>query len=519
MSNAEKLAGPSGKDGRSPPKSSTRQFGSGRSTRRLARVVLPALTLAAVGAGVYLWFPRFQSSPEVSAPDEGAAPEVVAASNEVVVPENIDELDPQVRAHLEEQIALVREAPDDASRHATLGIAYAANARWTEARDCFRMVLELDPGEVLAKYHVAVATQKLGDYTATRAMLQQIVVEHPDFAPAHHRLGVLLLEAGSVEAAESALEQAVALAPDLPHGYIRLAEVALQTQDHQRAVELLTQAIQIAPRNRMAHYLLGNAYRSLGRRADAERELKRGAGGTRRYMPTEWSTRVPDHAKGVPSQIRRAQRYSKNADYDKAVEVLETVLKWHPESVEALNDLATVYLRRGQPDKARELLLQALQLDETNPATYINLAASHADAGEPEQALRYVDRSIELAPTTAQAHATRARILMIERRIEEAAEAQETAVRLDPQNPAMRMGLANMFMRLRRFADAKENFEAVVTRFPSAVEAQLRLCGVCIRLGDEDRAATALEAARKLAPNHPQVGAMAQRLEVLRSRQ
>ena len=41
-------------------------------------------------------------------------------------------LDPAVRTLLEERLAVAREAPEDAARHGSLGLAYEANGLWPE---------------------------------------------------------------------------------------------------------------------------------------------------------------------------------------------------------------------------------------------------------------------------------------------------------------------------------------------------------------------------------------------------
>ncbi|MFQ5589603.1 MAG: hypothetical protein ACE5HE_00440, partial [Phycisphaerae bacterium] len=128
------------------------------------RAVLVLVLLMLVPAGSYMSDGRFRDARGNTDPD----------AVHVVVPDDLDALDPQVRDHLMRQIEWARDDPQDASRHATLGIAYAANARWLESRESFRMVLKLDPGEVLAKYHMAVATERLGDYDGTVELLRQI---------------------------------------------------------------------------------------------------------------------------------------------------------------------------------------------------------------------------------------------------------------------------------------------------------------------------------------------------------
>jgi len=59
---------------------------------------------------------------------------------EVPVPNDLAKLEAQVRAYLSKEIDWVRAAPNDPNRQATLGIVYAANALWPEARNAFQNV-------------------------------------------------------------------------------------------------------------------------------------------------------------------------------------------------------------------------------------------------------------------------------------------------------------------------------------------------------------------------------------------
>jgi len=56
--------------------------------------------------------------------------------------------------------------------------------------------------------------------------------------------------------------------------FILLGKVLLKQQNSLMAKMYLEHALQMDPRNYMAHYLLGQAYRALGRTDDAAREYQ-----------------------------------------------------------------------------------------------------------------------------------------------------------------------------------------------------------------------------------------------------
>src|SRR6185503_13444839 len=56
---------------------------------------------------------------------------------DVPVPADLEKLDPQLRDYLRLQLKWVQKKPVDPTRQATLGIVYAANLLWSEARRCF----------------------------------------------------------------------------------------------------------------------------------------------------------------------------------------------------------------------------------------------------------------------------------------------------------------------------------------------------------------------------------------------
>src|SRR5438552_14140967 len=183
----------------------------------------------------------------------------------VPVPRDLAQLDPQLKEYLRTKIHWVQEKPRDANRQATLGIAYAANGLWEQARESFRNAERLDPRQPLAPMYVAIATQELGELNEAIRFFRELTVRFPVFAPGYYRLGDASLRAGEVQQAEAAFRRLIALAPGEWRGYAGLGDAKLRGGDYAAAAEELEKAVQLAPDERIARHLLGLAYRGLGR--------------------------------------------------------------------------------------------------------------------------------------------------------------------------------------------------------------------------------------------------------------
>ncbi len=88
----------------------------------------------------------------------------------------------------------------------------------------------------------------------------------------YERLGDTYIREGDFDRAQQALNRAVLLEPNVNIPFILLGKVLLKQQNPSMAKMYLEHALEMDPKNYMAHYLLGQAYRALGRSDDAARE-------------------------------------------------------------------------------------------------------------------------------------------------------------------------------------------------------------------------------------------------------
>ena len=142
------------------------------------------------------------------------------------------------------------------------------------AEESARKALVLDPK--LPQTHLL-----LGEIELAQGQSENAIVEfdkerdiNPLDGAVYERLGDAHIHAGDFDRAQEALDRAVLLEPTVNIPFILLGKVLLKQKNSMMAKMYLEHALQMDPRNYMAHYLLGQAYRGLGRTDEAVREYK-----------------------------------------------------------------------------------------------------------------------------------------------------------------------------------------------------------------------------------------------------
>ncbi len=458
-----------------------------------------ALGLAVVGASVLAWV-AFSTRQQVAFP-------------EVVVVPDIQSFEPQVTAHLRAIIDAVRSSPGEAATHAKLGLAYEANRIWRAAADCYRNVLALDGTDTPARLHLAICLQELDRHDEALAILRQLAVDDPDCMPAVYRLGDVLLDRDDTSQGIKLFARAVELSPQSTEAHAGLGRAAIVVGDLPRAVEHLRRAVELDPAHRMAHYLLGTALRDQGQLDEAQRELRLGLGAWKQLPPDAWTDDLARHAVNLADQVKQARTLMEAGQLSAAEAILKECLKWSPDSVKTMSNLAAIYVRLGSINEAIELLQRAEQLDEADESVLLNLASCSLRKEQTADALGYTNRAVASAPRSSAARFAKYRVLQKMGQAEDALQALGEAVRLDDTNAEWPLLLANHFLMLNNMAAAKSSYELAIRRDPSRVIPYLGVCEASARLGQWQDARSALDAAEAAVPGHPKVAAARGRLQ------
>jgi len=165
-------------------------------------------------------------------------------------------------------------APDSAAAYLLAARMLLRRDYLPVAEESARKAIALNPGLPQAHFllgEIALANgqsaEAIADFDKERDL-------NPLDGAVYERLGDAYIRTGDFDRAQQALDRAVLLEPNVNSPFILLAKVLLKQQNPMMAKMYLERALELDAKNYMAHYLLGQAYRALGRTEDAAREYK-----------------------------------------------------------------------------------------------------------------------------------------------------------------------------------------------------------------------------------------------------
>lgn len=169
-------------------------------------------------------------------------------------------------------------APADAEVPYNLGRIYYQQGRHAEAADAFRRATEIDPRAYRAWDNLGLASEALGDVEqAQKHYLKAVALvykDHPEYDVVYANFADLLIRVGNFQRAFDLAVEAAERNRNEPRNFFLAGKALLQLGRTDLSLRWFEQAIALNPDYPEPHYLLSQAYRALGRTADAERALK-----------------------------------------------------------------------------------------------------------------------------------------------------------------------------------------------------------------------------------------------------
>jgi len=166
-------------------------------------------------------------------------------------------------------------SPDSAAAHLFLARMLLRQGYDPIAEQNAQQAAAMDPKLPLVHY-------LLGEFYLYKSNLQKAIDEfeleqklNPGYAGTYDRLGDCYSRVGKYDDAERALQRSILLDATATGPYILMGKVLVKKKDYASALNYLEKSLRMDPTNYIAHHLMGEAYRGLGRDVDAERELKR----------------------------------------------------------------------------------------------------------------------------------------------------------------------------------------------------------------------------------------------------
>jgi tetratricopeptide (TPR) repeat protein len=225
------------------------------------------------------------------------------------------------QGHIDQAIAEFQKAidlrPNSWANYSALGVSLVQAARYQEAVEAFSRVIEL----------------------------------HPEGAIGHQQLGATYQMLGNHDAALDSYRKAIAIAP-LPQAYSAMGALLHERGDYAGAVEAYDKAIELRPNSHVTHRNLGDAFRRLQRRRDAENAYRRAV----TLVEAELEVNPTD----APSLAALAVYHAKLGDWTAARARCEEAERLAAGDTQVLYDAAVVYALQGRREGALSRLKRAV---------------------------------------------------------------------------------------------------------------------------------------------------------------
>lgn len=234
----------------------------------------------------------------------------------------------------------------------------------------------------LAEGHVAIAQQQWGK---AEAAYRRAITQQPQAAEPLLALVQLGVQRGQTQQTQATLETVVAEQPTHPYAAGFLGEVLLMKGDAAAAMPQFEVATKLNPK-------WTTPWIHLARYSYTKQQVDAGDATLKKALEAN-----PDN-----EQLRLMLATSLEARdrVDEAISQYETVLKQHPKSLVAANNLASTLIdRKGDPDSLQRALTLSRDFETQAPNPYLldTLGWAHLKLGHHQDALRLVKQAIAKA--------------------------------------------------------------------------------------------------------------------------
>ena len=241
--------------------------------------------------------------------------------------------------------------------HFVEGMAFEENGEMDRALESYRNVLNVDPGQSDLASRVAVLLTRQEDFPQAIDVLKDAIKANPNDAEPYRQLAFIYAKyLKKMDQAVDYANRAIALNPRDIETYQRLVEIELAAGEEKKALEVLDRAAKVRSDDANFWVRLGKLYAVILYKTDSPLkpdELKR---------VNEVFKKAAEHANDDPAVLKDvADYYASSQQLKEAIALYLRVLELQPDDANAREKLATGFILTNQRGKAVEMLEQIIK--------------------------------------------------------------------------------------------------------------------------------------------------------------
>ncbi|XP_054845092.1 protein O-mannosyl-transferase TMTC1 [Eublepharis macularius] len=347
-----------------------------------------------------------------------------------------------------------------------------------EAKEYYRRALQLNPQHNRALFNLGNLLKSQGKKEEAVLLLRDSIQYGPEFADAYSSLASLLAEQDQLKEAEEVYEAGIENCPESSDLHNNYGVFLVDTGSPAVAVSHYQKAILLSPNHHVAMVNLGRLYRSLGQNKDAEAWYKRALKvarnaeilsplgalyyNTGRYedalkvyreaaalQPSNRETRLAlAQVLAMMGQTKDAEKmtnhivteeaeclecyrllsaiYSKQENYNKALEAIDKALQLKPKDPKVISELfftkGNQLREQNHLDKAFESYKVAVEFNPEQAQAWMNMGGIEHIKGNYIMARGYYEKALQLVPNSKLLKENLAKLDRLEKRLQEVRE-------------------------------------------------------------------------------------------------
>src|SRR5438094_2291345 len=241
--------------------------------------------------------------------------------------------------------------------HFLEGMALEENGEMDRALEAYRKVLNVDPGQSQLAARVAGLLIQQGDFPQAIDVLKDAIKANPNNAEPYQQLAFIYVRyLKKTDQAIDYANRAIALNPGDAEAYQRLVEIEVTAGQEKKALEVLERATKVRSNDPTFWMQVGKLYVAILFKSDSQPkpdELKK---------VNDIFKRAAEHAGDDPTILKEvADYYAASQQLKEAIPLYLRVLELQPEDANAREKLATGFILTNQRDKAIEMLEQIIK--------------------------------------------------------------------------------------------------------------------------------------------------------------
>jgi len=282
--------------------------------------------------------------------------------------------------------------------HFIEGMAFEENGEMDQALEAYRKVLNVDPGQSDLASRVAAMLIRQDDFPQAIDVLKDAIKANPNDAEPYRQLAFIYAKyLKKTDQAVDYANRAIALDPRDIEAYQRLCEIELAAGDEKKARDVLERATKVHSDDAAFWTQLGKLYAAILFKLDAQPkpdELGR---------INEIFKKAVEHANDDPAILKDvADYYASSQQLKEAIPLYLRVLELQPDDANAREKLATGFILMNQRGKAVEMLEQIIKQHPEKYQPYDLLAqVLDEEARSLQRAKRLDEAKAEFAKVAA----------------------------------------------------------------------------------------------------------------------